>query len=317
MRSATSSAVLALVLLGACGNYSTEDIAFIEALPTRSDLQVVLPQKPSAKAGAAGVGAVTCTIGTAREFNGARVTGLAMNTALDWILAIVDDIRTLSPSERHEGQRIWGPFPDRNNPGFENRAVIVRTLGTDGIPVYAFSLETRSAAFPAWTAIISGHFVGASGRTGRGDVTLHFDSIRALGLQHQASDPLVPVTIGYDRRGDPRTLSLDIPSGQAGFGLVDFDYTFQSWRNGAARLDYALNDASTNRWVVSAGFDATGAGQGSVTIYPATPPPASYTLSVCWDADGCITAVHDVFNLANYCGAAVTCIIDGPCPTVP
>ncbi len=40
---------MALAVLAACGNYSTEDLRFLAALPTREDLRVAPPAADAAR----------------------------------------------------------------------------------------------------------------------------------------------------------------------------------------------------------------------------------------------------------------------------
>jgi len=295
MRSRSLAA--AALALAACGNYSTDDIAFVEALPGREALRVAVPAKPAPP---------SCgPLGEASQWTQANATGAGMNAGLDWILGAVDLVRSMDPTERHRDQRIWGPFPDGKHPGFAIRVTVSRSQGADGIPVYDFAFETqRPLQETAWHVLIGGQFVGGSGRTGQGSVTLYFTAIRALGLNEKPDDPTVDVTIAYDRRSDPRTLSLSIPAGAAGFGLVDFDYGFTSWESGDSHLDFAVQDALGNRVVTQAGFLPSGAGRGDVTLYPANPPPDSYQFTVCWDESGCVTAVADFFNVSGHCASA-------------
>lgn len=313
MRSASSPraptrllAAGAAAALCACGNFSTDDVAFVEALPTRDGLQVVLPS--------AGAQPLCGPLGEATQWTQARQTGVGMNAGLDWILGVVDLVRSLPPTERHRDQRVWGPFPDGKHPGFQDRFVVDRSSDADGLPIFAFAFEARDTRVTppdAWHALISGRFVGASGRTGRGDVTLHFAEIRRLGLNDKPDDPAVDITIGYDRRGDPRQVSLEVPPGSVGFGLVNFDYGFFSWASGHARLDFAVQDAPGNRFQTVARFSPGGAGRGDVTLVPANPPPASIQFSVCWDGGGCLTAVDDLFNVARHCASA-PCRVNWP-----
>jgi hypothetical protein len=311
MRSRSLAAALAAAALAACGNYSTDDVAFVEALPTREALRVAVPAPPAP---------ATCgALGEASQWTQARTTGAAMNAGLDWILGAVDMVRSLEPTERHRDQRVWGPFPDPKHPGFQGRVTVSRSEGADGIPVYAFAFETQRPLLEStWHVLIGGQFVGGSGRTGQGSVTLYFTTIRALGLNEKPDDPTVDVSIAYDRRADPRTLSLSIPPGAAGFGLVDFDYGFTSWTSGDSHLDFAIQDGLGNRVVTQAGFLPSGAGRGDVTLYPANPPPASYQFTVCWDESGCVTAVADFFNVSGHCASA-PCVTPGweaICPQV-
>lgn len=312
MRSRSLAAALGSLALAACGNYSTDDIAFIEAMPTRETLRVAVPAQPPPPA------SCPAGLGQATEWTDARNAGVGMNAGLDWILGVVDVVRSTDPSERHRDWRVWGPFPDGKHPGFRIRVVVSRSTGADGIPVYQFAFQVLGPGAPDWTPLIEGQFVGASGRTGQGSVTLHFGVIRNLGLNDKPDDPTVDVTIGYDRRGDPRLVSLAIPAGTAGFGLIDFDYAYRTWASGDSRTDFALADGRGNRIEAQAGFVASG-GRAEVIIFPANPPPTSYQYTVCWDASGCVTAVADIFNVSQRCATA-PCVTAGwqtICPPMP
>jgi hypothetical protein len=301
----TTSLAAAAALLAACGNYSTDDIAFVEALPVREALRVALP-------GAAAQAACGGPLGSARPLSEARQAGVAMNTGLDQVLAIVDTLRQVEPTRRERDRRIWGPFPDQKHPGVEIRLVVARSYQVD-LPTYAFSFEVRPAGSPDWIAVIDGAFVGASGRTGRGAVTLHFDRMRDAGIADPGSTPpALPVTIRYDRRTDPRVLSLVVAPGDLGFGLVDFDYAFTTWESGHARLDFALASAQGRAEEV-ARFTPAGAGQARVTFRPAAIPGLSYAFEVCWDASGCVSALNDPGSRSEYAASVPGCTVGSPC----
>ncbi|MBI5067426.1 MAG: hypothetical protein HZB56_04240 [Deltaproteobacteria bacterium] len=313
MRWATS--IAAAALLAGCGNYSTEDLEFAEALPTRETLQVRLPGPVSQ--GAAAQAAVACgSLGEATGWLQARAIGVGVNAGLDWILRVVDYLRTVEPTRRERNARTWGPFPDEKHPGFQSRIRLTRTFQGEE-PTYHFFFESLPPGGGRWRALITGDFVGAYAARGRGNVTLHFTVIRELGLNDSASDPTADVPIDYDRTGEPRTVSLTIPAGAGGFGLIDFPYTWSSYADGRGQFDFARQDAAGNRFVWQARFTADGAGRGDITIYPASNPSASYPLSACWDAGACYTAASDLFNVAQLCGPAATCVVNWPagCPT--
>jgi len=315
MRSASSLRLVALAALGAsaCGDFSTDDIAFLEALPTRESMRVSLP----GSAGAALCGG----LGDAKSVFEARDGGAKMNAALEFVLTIVDVVRTLPPSKRRHDERIWGPFPDRNHPGVEIQFTIHRNWQGD-FPTFDFAFEARRPADgTGWASIIDGQFVGASARTGRGLVTLRFPTVRALGM----FDPLDPpprfdVPIQYDRSRDPRTLSVHVRPGDGGSGLVDFTYGFSRWSAGDVRLDFALANAAGDRAEEAVRFTPAGAGRADVTFFPSALPGFSYTYSVCWSQDGCVSALNDPRGYSGYpgCVAGTPCTSSWPagCPAV-
>jgi len=252
-------------------------------------------------------------LGDARSVSEARQIGIGMNAGLDWILGIVDTLRQVEPTRRERERRTWGPFPDQKHPGIEIRLVVVRSFEGD-LPTYAFSFEVRRPAVsPTWTMVIDGAFVGASGRTGRGQVTLHFDRIRLAGIDDPANPgPQSPVTIQYDRSTDPRVLSLLVAPNDVGYGLVDFDYAFTTWQSGHARLDFAVANAQGRAEEV-ARFTPAGAGAAHVTFRSALVPGLSYAFDVCWDAAGCASALNDPGSRTEYAANVPGCTAGSPC----
>jgi hypothetical protein len=304
-----SAAALAAAL-AACGNYSTEDIAFVEALPARASLRVKVP--PAAQA-------LCAAPGEALVWAWARPTGSNINAGVDAILGLVDAVRSVPPSQRWRDGRSWGPFDDRQHPGVRIRVVMTRTW-SGATPTYAYAFEAMRPAAPgaAWTKVIEGSFTGGSARTGTGELTIHFGVLRALGMSDNPSDPVADIAVRYDKTGDPETLDLDLaaqPDG--GFGVVAFLYGFAGYADGHGVFDYAFQNAAGDRAEVSAHFDPSAAGLGHVKLSPAALPGLSFSYSLCWDAAGCIAAVDDPLNVAGHC-AASPCQINWPagCPAV-
>ncbi|HEY7724427.1 MAG TPA: hypothetical protein VH880_03785, partial [Anaeromyxobacteraceae bacterium] len=291
-------------------NYSTEDIAFVEALPARASLRVKVP--PAAQA-------LCAPPGEAQAWVWARPTGNNINAGVDAILGLVDAVRSVTPSQRGSDRRGWGPFDDRQHPGVRIRVVMTRTW-SGATPTYAYAFEAMRPADPgaAWAAVIEGLFTGGSARTGSGDLAIHFGVLRALGMSDDPRDPVADIAIHYDKTGDPETLDLDLaaqPDG--GFGVVAFRYGFAGYADGFGVFDYAFRNAAGDRAEVSAHFAPDAAGRGDVALSPAAAPGLRILYSICWDAAGCITAVNDPLDVAGHCGAS-PCVLNWPagCPAV-
>src|SRR4029079_14503917 len=96
-RMTCKSVLLAVAaLLASCGNYSNEDLEFMNAVPTHEDISANMP--PSALVtGEAELSKETHDVIT--NFNG-----------LLGILEGVDKIRTYPPTSRIPNGRVWGPF---------------------------------------------------------------------------------------------------------------------------------------------------------------------------------------------------------------
>jgi len=96
--------LLAAAAFAACGNYSNEDLEFMNAVPARQDFVASIPRDlmPANEAELA-----KDTHGVINTFNG----------ALDF-LKIADVIRMYPPTSRIPDGRIWGPAPDSNHAGW-------------------------------------------------------------------------------------------------------------------------------------------------------------------------------------------------------
>ena len=136
MRSWTRLAAGAAALgLAACGNYSTEDLRFLAALPQREDLQFKVP---AAQSGALSA----CPPANASVWLAAKPVSDGINGGVDLLVSLVDAVRRVSPTARDEDRRVWGPFDSKEHPGREVEVLMVRThpaeLGGQARYSYAF-----------------------------------------------------------------------------------------------------------------------------------------------------------------------------------
>src|SRR5512138_592816 len=136
MRSVTRAAAIAAlgIALGGCGNYSTEDLRFLAALPQREDLRVEVPAQgnPGALVG-------PCATRSADVWLWAKPTSDGLNAGVEFVLSLVDAVRRQPPTWRKDDARGWGPFDDKNHPGREIQILMARTYppASAGRPVYA------------------------------------------------------------------------------------------------------------------------------------------------------------------------------------
>ncbi len=326
-----SRALVALVALAGCGTFSNEDIRFVEALPRREEIRVVVPAAvaPLARMSAPLAALAACTgLGTAETWLSAEKTGQDFNRGIDWVLGLVDVVRRYPPTHREENLRRWGPFDDKEHPGNEIQIVFTRTWPAAAAPDprYAYSFEARKKGLAgAFTPVIFGTFVGASATRGRGQLELDFTAIWAVGMQ-DADTPHGAMEIRYDRSGSPRVSRLTmLPAVQTqGFGLVQFDYGFAGYADGSGRFDFAVRNVSGDTLVATAGFDASGAGRDRVEFTRAGDSAPLGSFDQCWTTDACLTWVNDPLDLScpsrlNCSGGDVaTCVaVPGPVPGLP
>ncbi len=283
MRSAPS---LILALAGAaavsgCGTWSNEDIAFVEALPSSQALKVALP---------ASAGQALCAPpGPSEVWGWAKPAGDGLNALVDVLLGFVDLVKSVTPTTRQLDARTWGPYDDSKHPGMEVRVTMARAREADGTPVYSYSFGARPKGTADYTSVLDGTFRGESARAGRGEFTLHFDRLRALGMDdHPDTDPTGDLAVRYDKTGDPRTVGLDVTS--AAGGLAAFDYGYAGYASGNGFFHYAFTNLQLQQFVVDAHFDASGAGRADVALVLGS---TSLGFSECWDSAGCVTDVKD------------------------
>lgn len=284
----------AVALLAGCGNYSTEDLRFLVALPTRADLRVAPPAGGGASAAGATVdaaAAVSCANGTADVWLWAKPTSDGLNAGVDFVLSLVDVVRRITPSARERDARRWGPFPADRHPGREIQVVMVRSFpyGSDARPLHTYRFEARIVGAGAFEPVIVGSFDGASARRGRGQVTLDFQKMWDLGI-NDAGTPHGQMDIVYDRASDPVTIDLGLS--QQGFGVEQFGYGYAGYGDGRGRFDYRLRNTTTNDLLtVTTAYAASGAGRARVRYEAGTGAVGAY--DECWDASACIAWLDD------------------------
>jgi hypothetical protein len=307
----TTAAALGLTL-AACGNYSTEDLRFLAALPTRSDLSVAVPAQGNPGA------ATVCPNGSADVWLWASPTSQNLNSGVGFVISLIDVVRRYPPTDREDDLRRWGPFPDDKHPGREIEIVLARSYpsGADGPPSYQYRFDARIVGMSSFVTLIAGAFEGASSSRGRGTVDLYFQRFWLLGV----NDPTTPhgtMHIAYDRTSEPVTIDLDLTSlTDEGFGLVQFGYGYAGYRDGRGGFDYRFRNAGGDVLTVATGYDAGGAGRAAV-VYAAA-GGATGGFDQCWNASACLSYVRDPSNFT--CPGPGSCSFGSivpDCPEVP
>jgi hypothetical protein len=295
MRSVTRTiAPVLAVALAACGNYSTEDLRFLAALPTRADLQVAVPAD-----GNPGAATACGPMGSANVWLWAKPTSDGLNAAVGFVVSLIDVVRKYPPTDREKDLRRWGPFPDEKHPGKEIQIIIQRTYpaGEDGPPVHLYAFQARETGVGAFRDVISGSFEGASASRGRGTVVLSFQTMWDLAT-NESTTPHGTMEIAYDRASDPVTIDLQLTDD--GFDVVQFHYGFAGYRDGHGAFDYAFRNVARDLLEVKTRYDAAGAGRNAVAFTKAGGGTGSF--QQCWDGGACLTYVDDPAGFT--CGPA-------------
>ncbi len=306
LRPAAALLAAALALSG-CGNYSTEDLRFLAALPQREDLAftVPAPQSPALSA---------CPPGNATVWLWAKPTSDKINAGVDFLLSLVDLVRRTPPTVRQEDRRVWGPF-DAKEPGREIEVVMERTYPPElgGAARYSYAFLARWKGTPDFTPIVGGQFDGGSASHGSGGIVLDLDAMKGLGMG-DATTPSGTMQLTYDRASDPATIQLALSND--GFGVVQFGYRWAGYAAGGGVFDFAFRDGQGDLFYVSTGFDAEGAGRAGVAFQGAGGATGGFRQ--CWGANSCLVYVLDPANLS--CPQAewpCSYGVETDCPAVP
>lgn len=239
----TRVAIVAVGLVGAAcgGNWSNKDLEFLNALPTRQDLESSVPGDTAAQPlSAAGSGVGTrrdeLGVGTRSEMHQRAVTASReFNQGVDSLLALVEAVRRFPPTRR-EGdlRRIWGPFPSRENPGFEARLVMERTSEKEFVYRVEFSREGAGE----WFDVANGSFLASSGiRKGVGAFTISATQGRAGGLTDPALERFNLIDVAYDTSSSSKYVHLRIEATPQAVDLA-LDYEYLGGEDGGGNVKF-------------------------------------------------------------------------------
>jgi hypothetical protein len=282
-RRATLILFAAVAAGGGCGNYSNEDLEFMNAVPDQSDLSANLPAR-SALATGTEAELARDTHDTVKIFNG----------ILDNVLGMVEAIRAYQPNGRGPNTRTWGPIPDTNpsQTGWEWQFAMTRN--PDGTFGYEFDLEPTGTNGTAWLALVTGSFAPSPGvRRGSGSFTLDTSALRAAGFPYDTGLGKVDtLAVTYQTKDFPISVVMDLvtfpnyPVEITTTNSAHYEYGAQA--DGAGAMKFTMTGdlipitpaievvSVTSQWLPS------GAGRGDLTVEQGD--DAGLMQSECWDS---------------------------------
>jgi hypothetical protein len=273
-------------LLGACGDYSNEDLEFMNAVPQSSDLHADIP-------------AVTSAVELADEAELAMKTHsvtTTFNGLADTLVTLIDTVRSYSPTSRTPTSRTWGPFrfdkTKLKNLNWQMRVVVSRDQMVADRFDYEIDVHKDGNADTDWPAFVSGFFdSGHTARRGVGHLLLATAQVRAEGLDVSDLGMLDKLTIDYDTLDDPLTIDMtikDLPvAGSADPGsMVVYSYSQTAAGQGEMIFDLIGNIITTTSAIedlrVTSQWLTTGAGKATVKVLSGDGVGAVQT--ECWNA---------------------------------
>jgi len=177
-----------LGVLAACGNYSNDDLEYMNAVPGGNQLVATLP-------------AYSSTLPLANEAELAQTTHSVtaqFNQMIDNALGGVDAIRSYEPSSRTPTSRIWGPFPSDKQVGWNWRLTVSHDDPQSRTFTYQLQVENTANLAGGWLTFLSGSFDATQG-VRKGSVTMTL-------TQATRTDPdpsLFQIPEGYKPAGSP------------------------------------------------------------------------------------------------------------------
>lgn len=288
LRPSLAVAVAALAL-SACGTWSNRDLDFVEALPTRDDLKAKLPVSATAqplegvstRADGLNVGdpstAYAATKKAQTDFNG----------LLDFLLGVVDTVRTLPPTTRTADSRTWGPYADRKNPGWEFAVTIAQTNAADQPAQFGWAIRARKTGAD-FIDLLDGTFTPSdTAKRGDGAIAVHVKDFRDQLAVNADLKQLDSIAIAYDTKGFPRRVGMQFAfASTSSLSSLGYTYQEQADQSGflvfrATRPDPVL--AAPAQQVLDFGSKWLASGAGVAAVVVKSGSYAGATVAECWD----------------------------------
>jgi hypothetical protein len=259
-----------------CGNYSNEDLEFMQALPEKSDLSADVPTRSAVVLG-----------DTAELYRMTRNVVVIFNGIVDAFVTLIDTIRAYPPTTREPNVRIWGPFPAQNQPGWEVRMVMTR----QNLATFIYTVDFhRIGSADAWINIINGSFAASGGvRKGAGTLNVTTAAARAAGLDPDLGY-LDAMSATYDNHAFPITVGLqftNLPNPLKPDDPTQGTYDFAAAENGNGSLSFNF---SANSIPGPAGIDVfqvtstwLGSGPGRSDLQVVSGDAAGAHETQCWN----------------------------------
>lgn len=278
----------ALVLVGAiwlsgCGNYSNDDLDFQLALPDQSDMAVKMQLSVS-------------RTDSAEYYIETRKAVVTFNAMVVNLVALIEHVRSNSPTSRQGDRRVWGPFPDERYPDWEIRVVMDRSTVSSSLLHMDYWVQLRPAGQgdSAWVSFLAGAYTSqGSARTGQGNIRLLANDVRLAGYPVD-DDPglreLDHLAVTYNNVDYPRTVTMEIvnlPTAKAQSG----SYAYAQNQDGSGRMTFNWQGTTDTGVQITANMTSqwlgSGAGRADVTadLTPNLPNQSTLLGTDCWGVD--------------------------------
>lgn len=290
-----ASVVLAGLALGACGNYSNDDLDFQLALPEASDITAKMQLS-------------VVRLDSAEYYRATRSAIANFNGMVQNLAGLIDRVRGVTPTSRSGDERTWGPWRLEDAPTWEMRVVMQRSTVSSSLLHMDYWIQVRpvGGGDGAWVSFLIGQYTSAgAARSGQGAIELRAGDVRAAGYPVDADPGLAnldSLVVTYDNAAFPIHVTMDLVNLPAaspragryeyfqhedGSGRMVFDWTGKAEDSGAD-----LSASMRSAWIGS------GAGRADLTaVLVAELPNVVTTIGIdCWGLD---TVATYTFRLAD------------------
>jgi hypothetical protein len=270
--------ILVLMVAG-CGNYSNEDLQYMNAVPSGNELVATLPAYSAALPVASEAELAKTTHSVTTQFN----------QMIDNTMGGVDTIRSYEPSSRTPTSRTWGPFASTKHVGWDWQLIVSHDDPQSTEFSYELDVENTADTSAGWLTFVTGSFGATEGvRKGMGSMTVTTKALTNAGFPFdQGTAPFDILTVNYSTLSYPITVDMTIDrTADATNAVASVVYSYAGQADGSGQMSFTLTGnlvagpAIETVAVVSAWLP-TGAGEATQTVEQGD--GAGLTQSECWD----------------------------------
>jgi hypothetical protein len=298
-----------LCLSSACGgNWSNRDLEFVNALPRPAELRSKLPDTAQNKEPLSGVSTRRdgLQVGDpSKSYQDARRAQRDFNNLIDYCLNVIETVRKLAPTQRTSDSRIWGPYPDEKNPGYEIQ-IGIRQRSAD---TFSWAVQVRPKGGEFFDVLTGDYQATDSVKRGRGTLALHLAQVRGKLKLDDGLEAIDEITVGYISDTFPKRVEMlfTFAPGNAS-GLSQIGYTYREQADGSGAMRFLQRSTSTD--ITALEIDAfwvpTGAGRVVGRVLEGT--YAGAALAECWDTSFIVTYFTEAWAGGQSSGSASDCV---------
>jgi hypothetical protein len=295
------------VVLSACGNYSNDDLAYMNAVPAGSQLVATLPAYSSA-------------LPLSREAELAQTVHNVtdqFNQMLDSALGGVDAVRSYEPTSRTATSRTWGPFASDKQAGWDWKLTVTHADPQSTVFGYELDVENTADLAKGWLTFLSGSFDATEGvRQGTGMMMMTTQALSDAGFPFdQGTAPFTSLVVSYQTLSYPIAVTMTIDRvADATNAATSVVYTYAGQADGSGQMSFTL----TGNFIAGPAIETVGVigawlptGAGKATEMVEAGDGAGSTQTECWDATFAATYNEKPWSPTEDVGAA------SDCPSLP